>query len=73
MLDAWNQIGPECPKCHHVITADEPHYYSEDDYTEDTCPNCEAKFTVTLDRTVAWSTEIDDDADEPDPSGESGT
>ncbi|MCL4715492.1 MAG: hypothetical protein KJZ75_11325 [Hyphomonadaceae bacterium] len=60
MAEAWNQHGPECPKCNHVISADEPYHYS-DDYTEDTCPKCNAKFSVSVEQTVAWSTEIDDE------------
>lgn len=63
--DCYSYRGPQCPKCNFVISADEPHYYHESEYTEDTCPKCDAKFTVSIDQTVAWSTELveDDDTD----------
>lgn len=57
-LSAYSYRGPQCPECNHVLSADEPHFYDENEYTEDTCPKCSAKFSVSIDQTVAWSTEL---------------
>lgn len=56
----YSSEGPECPYCGFVFTPDEGHYFDENRYTEDTCPECEKKFKVEVFHRVTWSCEVID-------------
>jgi predicted RNA-binding Zn-ribbon protein involved in translation (DUF1610 family) len=46
--------GPQCPHCNCVITPDENHYYDEQRYTQDECPECGKMFSVRVEAQVSW-------------------
>lgn len=52
--DTYSHEGPECPKCGFTFTPDEAHYYDESRYTEDECPECRSKFTVSVAVSTSW-------------------
>jgi rRNA maturation protein Nop10 len=69
--ETYSTMGPKCPHCGRQFIADEPHYYDESNYTEETCDECGKKFQVSVETTSAWSCEeieVDEDdiADPPD-------
>lgn len=55
MLETWSHEGPQCPHCKRQFTADEPHYYDVQYYTEETCDDCGKTFDVEVQSTVAWA------------------
>jgi predicted RNA-binding Zn-ribbon protein involved in translation (DUF1610 family) len=46
--------GPQCPHCNCVITPDENHYYDEQRYIQDECPECGKMFSVRVEVQVSW-------------------
>jgi transposase-like protein len=66
MSDTWSSDGPQCPYCGRQYTADESHYYDEQNYTEEDCDSCGKKFAVEVHTSVYWACEpIDDGAIPP--------
>ena len=55
--DTYSDEGPQCPHCGRQYTADEPHFYDERNYTEDTCDTCEKPFQVSVYTSTTWSCE----------------
>ena len=53
--ETYSTEGPQCPYCERQFTADEPHYFDEMNYREETCDECGKKFEVDVCSTVAWS------------------
>ena len=53
--ETYSSEGPQCPHCGFQLTADEPHYHDENNYTEETCPNCEQDFAVEVDHSTIWT------------------
>lgn len=51
----YSTDGPTCPKCGFTYTPDEAHYYDEFRYTEETCQECECKFSVRVEHSVSWT------------------
>lgn len=57
--DEWMPIitleneGPKCPYCGRQFTADEGSYF-DDDYTEETCDECEQTFDVEVCTSTVW-------------------
>lgn len=51
----YESEGPRCPYCGYQITADDPVFYDEQDYTEEECPGCGKIFDVEVCRSVDWS------------------
>lgn len=56
----YSTDGPECPKCGFTFTPDESHYYDENAYTSDECPQCQTKFSVEVHHSVSWSCTLPD-------------
>ena len=56
--ESYSTEGPECPSCGFTFTPDEPHYFDETGYTEETCQDCGSKFRVEVFHTVSWSCEL---------------
>lgn len=66
--DTYSTEGPQCPYCKRQYTADEPCYYDERLYTEETCDNCEKTFSVSVCHSTSWSCEpLDDGEDDSTP------
>lgn len=63
MSDSYSHEGPRCPYCDYQITADEPFYYDEYSYNEDTCESCGKTFTVSVEASVMWSCYTKDEDD----------
>lgn len=59
--DTHSDEGPKCPYCGRQYTADEPHYFSEQNYTEETCDQCDKTFDVDVWHSVSWSCTARDD------------
>lgn len=55
--DTYSHEGPQCPHCGRQYVADEPHYFDEMSYTEDTCDACGGKFTVRVYTSTSWTCE----------------
>ncbi len=57
MSDTYSHEGPKCPNpdCGRQYTADDPAYYDESNYTEETCDNCGETFDVEVYHSVSWS------------------
>lgn len=66
MSSSWSTRGPECPSCGFTFTPDDSIYYT-DSYTEDTCPECEAKFKVEVHHRVSWACELVSSSNQPCP------
>lgn len=65
--ETWSSEGPKCPYCDRQFTADEPFYYDEMNYTQETCDECGSKFEVRVEATVAWACDpIEDDDETPE-------
>jgi hypothetical protein len=47
--------GPKCPYCACQYTADEPHYFDELRYTEETCDECGKTFSVSVCTSTTWT------------------
>jgi transposase-like protein len=47
--------GPRCPYCSRQYTADDPEYYDEQGYTEETCDECEKTFDVSVFISTSWT------------------
>lgn len=63
--ETYSDEGPQCPHCGAQFTADEPHYFDEWNYTEDTCGECGKRFKVELYTSTSWTcTKMD----EPEPA-----
>jgi transposase-like protein len=56
----YSTEGPKCPYCGRQYTADEPHYFDEDRYTEEDCDGCERKFSVRVYSNTSWTCEAID-------------
>lgn len=56
--ETYSTEGPQCPKCKFTFTADEPHYFDEQGYTDETCPECDSKFKVEVHHSVSWCCEL---------------
>lgn len=56
MTDActYESEGPKCPHCGRQFTADDPVYYDEMNYTEETCDECDTAFNVQVFHSVTW-------------------
>ena len=56
MSDAtYSTEGPKCPHCGSQFTADESFFYDETGYTEDECPDCGKKFSVSVCIETSWT------------------
>jgi hypothetical protein len=53
----YSEEGPQCPHCNRQYTADEPFYYDERTYTEETCDQCGGKFSVDVEHRTSWHCE----------------
>lgn len=53
--ETYSHEGPECPHCGFTFTPDESHYYDENKYTEETCPDCRKVFAVEVCHSVSWT------------------
>lgn len=60
--ETFSTDGPTCPHCGRVYTPDEPHYFDERGYTQETCDECERPFKVEVQHSVSWSCEVIDDS-----------
>lgn len=54
-LKTYSTEGPRCPYCGFQFTPDEPHYFDEMGYTEQDCPDCEKKFSVSVFTQTSWT------------------
>lgn len=68
--ETYSTEGPQCPHCERQFTADEPHYFREDEYTEDECSACGGKFTVEVYHSTSWSCEAIEPASSETAGGE---
>jgi len=55
MTETYSRVGPQCPYCGFQYTADEPIYYDEMGYTEETCSECRKKFNVSVCTDTTWT------------------
>jgi hypothetical protein len=55
LRETYESEGPKCPCCGRQYTADEPHYYDEMNYTEETCDSCGATFDVSVYTSTDWT------------------
>lgn len=53
--DTYSHEGPQCPYCGRQYIADEPGYYDEMGYTEETCDSCGNTFDVEVYSTTSWT------------------
>ncbi len=53
--ETYSTEGPECPYCGRQYTADEPGYFDEQGYTEETCDSCGETFDVSVYHSVSWT------------------
>ena len=53
--ETYSDEGPRCPYCSRQYTADEPDYYDEQGYTEETCDECEKTFDVAVYISTSWT------------------
>lgn len=51
---SYSTEGPECPYCETQFTADDSSFYDEN-YTEDTCPECGETFLVEVHVETSWT------------------
>jgi len=58
MTDTYEHEGPKCPYCGFQFTADDPVYYDEMNYTEETCSECEQTFNVEVYISTSWSCSV---------------
>lgn len=65
MADTYSTIGPQCPYCGAVETADDPGYYAPD-YDRDICMGCGKEFAVEHSVTHSWVCEEIENDDEPE-------
>lgn len=56
-METYSHEGPKCPHCGRQYTADEPSYFDEMAYTEETCDECEKTFKVTVCTDTTWTCE----------------
>lgn len=56
----YSTEGPICPYCARQYTADEGHYYDEQNYTEQECDGCEKTFSVRVYTSTSWTCEAID-------------
>lgn len=47
--------GPQCPHCGRQYTADDPAFFDERNYVEETCDDCGKQFAVRVETTVTWT------------------
>lgn len=52
--DTYEDEGPKCPYCGRQYVADDPIYFDEMRYTEETCDQCEQTFDVSVSTTTTW-------------------
>lgn len=52
--ETYSTEGPQCPYCGRQYVADEPDYYDEERYTEETCDECNKTFDVEVDTSTSW-------------------
>ena len=55
LRETYETEGPKCPCCGRQYTADEPGYYDEMRYTEETCDNCGETFDVEVYTSTTWT------------------
>jgi len=61
VLQGWQPIetyeteGPKCPYCGRQYTADDPVYFDEIRYTEETCDECGNTFDVEVYTSTSWT------------------
>lgn len=53
--ETYEHEGPKCPCCERQFTADDPGYYYENSYTEETCDECGVTFDVSVNHSVTWT------------------
>lgn len=53
--ETYETEGPKCPCCGRQLTADDPAYYDEMRYTEETCDDCGAVFDVSVYTSTSWT------------------
>ena len=53
--ETYETEGLKCPCCDRQYTADDPVYYDEMRYTEETCDECGATFDVSVDHRTTWT------------------
>lgn len=53
--ETYSNEGPQCPCCGRQFTPDEPVYYDESNYTEETCDDCGQTFDVSVYHSVSWT------------------
>lgn len=71
MTDTYSEEGPQCPYCGRQYTADEGHYYDQNNYTSETCDGCGKKFSVSISISTSWTCEtIEPAATIPAESGD---
>mgnify|MGYP000028186912 CR=1 FL=1 len=54
----YSYEGPICPNCKTQFTADDPYFYDESGYTEDTCQYCGVTFKVEVSISTTWTTTL---------------
>ena len=55
--ETYSNVGQQCPYCKRQYHADEPGYYDEMGYTEETCDRCDKKFSVSVNISTSWTCE----------------
>jgi len=58
--------GPKCPYCGRQYTADDPAYYDEINYTEETCDECDKTFDVMVYTSTMWTCNVKEDRPDAD-------
>lgn len=64
--EEYEHEGPKCPYCGRQYTADEPHYFDEAGYIEETCDSCEKTFDVDVRVSINWSTSCREETTPPE-------
>lgn len=52
--ETYESEGPKCPHCGRQYTADEPHYFDEQNFTEMDCDECGQAFEVQVFISTNW-------------------
>lgn len=53
--ETYEHEGPKCPCCGRQYTADDPVYFDEQRYTEETCDECGETFDVSVYTSTTWT------------------
>lgn len=51
----YSTEGPQCPHCGRQFVADDPGYFDDMNYTEETCDACGGEFTVRVYTETSWT------------------